>query len=135
MNQTAINLQAIRKANKTSQEKIAQEMNVSQNVISRIEQGKRKIDLQILEFYADFFKMNIEELLNYHLNKKSASEHLVLEEGTSYENNQNRTIKLLEQYNRQLELRIQDLNYTIELLKSQLKDEQSKVKDLQNKKL
>lgn len=133
MNQAATNLQSLRRDKNTSQVELAEKLNVSQNVVSRIEQGKRKIDIQILESYATIFRISIEEILNYHLNKPGSTKQLLLEEQADYDVKHQQTYQLLKQYSEQLELRIKDLNFTIELLKSKLKDEQSKVAKLQNK--
>lgn len=128
MNQTLQNLIAIRKENKVSQEELADIIGVSQNVISRLEKGKRKIDLHMLEFYAGFFKLSISEILNYHLKDIDS---LVNESSELYRTNSSQSIQLLKRHNAQLESRIDDLKYTIELQKETIEDYKLKLRSKQ----
>lgn len=57
------NLVLLRKRRKMSQKALAEQFNVSQNTVSRWENGDRQIDLVTLKELADFFNVSIDYLL------------------------------------------------------------------------
>ena len=56
-------LKELRKARKISQTRLAIELNISQNSISRYETGEREADYATLIAFADFFNVSIDYLL------------------------------------------------------------------------
>ena len=56
-------LKELRKARKISQVKLAMDLNMNQNSISRYENGIREADYQTLILLADYFDVSIDYLL------------------------------------------------------------------------
>lgn len=56
-------LRILREKNKISQLKLALDLNMSQNTISRYETGKREADYDTLILFADYFDVSIDYLL------------------------------------------------------------------------
>ena len=56
-------LRALRKARKISQLKLALDMNMNQNTISRYENGEREADYETLIRFADYFDVSLDYLL------------------------------------------------------------------------
>ena len=56
-------LKELRKSRKISQVKLAMELNMNQNSISRYENGIREADYQTLILLADYFDVSIDYLL------------------------------------------------------------------------
>ncbi|HEZ7989484.1 MAG TPA: helix-turn-helix transcriptional regulator [Ruminococcus sp.] len=53
----------MRKLRKMTQQRLAIELNMNQNTISRYESGEREADYQTLIRFADFFNVSIDYLL------------------------------------------------------------------------
>ena len=58
-----IRLKELRKLRKRTQQRLAIELNMNQNTISRYESGEREADYQTLIRFADFFNVSIDYLL------------------------------------------------------------------------
>lgn len=58
-----IRLKELRKLRKMTQQRLAIELNMNQNTISRYESGDREADYQTLIRFADFFNVSIDYLL------------------------------------------------------------------------
>ena len=58
-----IRLKELRKLRKMTQQRLAIELNMNQNNISRYESGEREADYQTLIRFADFFNVSIDYLL------------------------------------------------------------------------
>ena len=58
-----IRLKELRKLRKMTQQRLALELNMNQNTISRYESGEREADYQTLIRFADFFNVSIDYLL------------------------------------------------------------------------
>ena len=58
-----IRLKELRKLRKMTQQRLAIELNMNQNTISRCESGEREADYQTLIRFADFFNVSIDYLL------------------------------------------------------------------------
>ena len=58
-----IRLKEMRKLRKMTQQRLAIELNMNQNTISRYESGEREADYQTLIRFADFFNVSIDYLL------------------------------------------------------------------------
>lgn len=58
-----IRLKELRKLRKMTQQRLAIELNMNQNTISRYESGEREADYQMLIRFADFFNVSIDYLL------------------------------------------------------------------------
>ena len=58
-----IRLKELRKLRKMTQQRLAIELNMNQNTISRYESGEREADFQTLIRFADFFNVSIDYLL------------------------------------------------------------------------
>ena len=58
-----IRLKELRKLRKMTQQRLAIELNMNQNTISRYESGEREADYQTLIRFADFFNVSIDYLL------------------------------------------------------------------------
>ena len=58
-----IRLKEMRKLRKITQQRLAIELNMNQNTISRYESGEREADYQTLIRFADFFNVSIDYLL------------------------------------------------------------------------
>lgn len=56
-------LKELRKARKMTQQRLAMELNMNQNTISRYESGERQADYQTLIAFADFFNVSLDYLL------------------------------------------------------------------------
>ncbi|MBQ3005900.1 MAG: helix-turn-helix transcriptional regulator [Clostridia bacterium] len=56
-------LKELRKAKGVSQLKLAMDLNMNQNAISRYENGVRQADYETLIKFADYFKVSIDYLL------------------------------------------------------------------------
>lgn len=56
-------LKQLRKERKISQLKLAMDLNMNQNSISRYETGERQADYQTLIKFGDYFKVSIDYLL------------------------------------------------------------------------
>lgn len=59
-----IGLKIIRKQKKLNQQKIALDLNVSREVISYYENGKRNPDIQMLKALSSYFNVSIDFLIN-----------------------------------------------------------------------
>ena len=57
-----IRLKELRKLRKMTQQRLAIELNMNQNTISRYESGEREADYQTLIRFADFFNVSIDYL-------------------------------------------------------------------------
>lgn len=53
----------LRKKKKISQQKLAMDLNVNQNTVSRYENGSRQADYEMLIKIADYFNVSIDYLL------------------------------------------------------------------------
>ena len=58
-----IRLKELRKLRKMTQQRLAIELNMNQNTISRYESGEREADYQTLIRFTDFFNVSIDYLL------------------------------------------------------------------------
>ena len=58
-----IRVKELRKLRKMTQQRLAIELNMNQNTISRYESGEREADYQTLIRFADFFNVSIDYLL------------------------------------------------------------------------
>lgn len=58
-----IRLKELRKLRQMTQQRLAIELNMNQNTISRYESGEREADYQTLIRFADFFNVSIDYLL------------------------------------------------------------------------
>lgn len=58
-----IRLKELRKLRKMTQQRLAIELNMNQNTISRYESGEREADYQTLIRFADLFNVSIDYLL------------------------------------------------------------------------
>ena len=58
-----IRLKELRKLRKMTQQRLAIELTMNQNTISRYESGEREADYQTLIRFADFFNVSIDYLL------------------------------------------------------------------------
>ncbi|MCM1315496.1 MAG: helix-turn-helix domain-containing protein [Prevotella sp.] len=56
-------LKELRKSKRITQQRLAIELNLNQNSISRYESGEREADYQTLIALADYFKVSIDYLL------------------------------------------------------------------------
>ena len=56
-------LKELRKARHITQEKLAMDLNMNQNTISRYETGEREADYRTLILLADYFNVSIDYLL------------------------------------------------------------------------
>ena len=63
-------LKEIRKAKKISQVKLAMDLSMSQNTISRYETGKREPSIEELKRIADYFNVSVDYLLGLTDNPK-----------------------------------------------------------------
>lgn len=59
----AMRLKELRKKKGLSQQRLAMELNVNQNTISRYESGEREADYKTLIMIADYFDVSIDYLL------------------------------------------------------------------------
>lgn len=58
-----IRLKELRKSKKLTQQRLAIELNMNQNTISRYESGEREADYQTLIMFADYFNVSLDYLL------------------------------------------------------------------------
>lgn len=63
-NNGLIGLKLIRKQRKLNQQKIAMDLNISREVISYYENGKRNPDIQMLRTFSKYFNVSIDFLIN-----------------------------------------------------------------------
>ena len=63
-------LRELRKRRKISQLKLAMDLNMNQNTISRYETGEREADYKTLIAFADYFQVSIDYLLERTENPK-----------------------------------------------------------------
>lgn len=63
-------LRELRKRRKISQLKLAMDLNMNQNTISRYETGEREADYKTLIAFADYFQISIDYLLERTENPK-----------------------------------------------------------------
>lgn len=61
----SMNLYSLRKRNKLTQEQLAEELNVSRQVIAKWEKGESTPDLQHSMKIADFFGVTLDALVNH----------------------------------------------------------------------
>lgn len=61
--ENAMRLKELRKAKKMTQQRLAIELNMNQNTLSRYETGERQADYQTLILIADYFDVSIDYLL------------------------------------------------------------------------
>ena len=66
-----IRLKELRTSKRISQVKLAMDLNMNQNSISRYETGKREADYETLIAFADYFGVSIDYLLGRTDNPKS----------------------------------------------------------------
>lgn len=59
-----IGLKLIRKKRNLNQQKVAMDLNVSREVISHYENGKRNPDIQMLKLLSKYFNVSIDYLIN-----------------------------------------------------------------------
>lgn len=59
-----VGLKLIRKQKKLNQQKIAMDLNISREVISYYENGKRNPDIQMLKTLSNYFNVSIDFLIN-----------------------------------------------------------------------
>ena len=64
-------LKLLRKERKISQLKLAMDLNLNQNSVSRYENGEREADYATLIMFADYFKVSIDYLLERTDNPKT----------------------------------------------------------------
>lgn len=64
-------LKELRKRKKISQLKLAMDLNMNQNSISRYETGERQADYETLILFADYFDVSIDYLLERTENPKT----------------------------------------------------------------
>ena len=57
-------LKVMREEKGYSQQEVADAIHISQNTLSNIETGKTKVDVELLYKFADFYKVEPQELLN-----------------------------------------------------------------------
>ena len=63
-------LKKLRKSRNISQLKLALDLNMNQNSISRYENGEREADYATLIKFADYFNVSLDELLGRYINEK-----------------------------------------------------------------
>ena len=63
-------LKKLRKSRNISQLKLALDLNMNQNSISRYENGEREADYATLIKFADYFNVSLDELLGRYVNEK-----------------------------------------------------------------
>lgn len=63
-NNGLIGLKLLRKQRNINQQKIAMDLNISREVISYYENGKRNPDIQMLKLLSDYFNVSIDFLIN-----------------------------------------------------------------------
>lgn len=63
-NNGLIGLKILRKKRQINQQKIAMDLNISREVISYYENGKRNPDIQMLKTLSNYFNVSIDFLIN-----------------------------------------------------------------------
>ncbi|MBR5247255.1 MAG: helix-turn-helix transcriptional regulator [Clostridia bacterium] len=63
-NNGLIGLKILRKQRKLNQQKVAMDLNISREVISHYENGKRNPDIQMLKILSNYFNVSIDFLIN-----------------------------------------------------------------------
>lgn len=63
-NNGLIGLKLLRKQRNLNQQKVAMDLNISREVISHYENGKRNPDIQMLKILSDYFNVSIDFLIN-----------------------------------------------------------------------
>lgn len=63
-NKGLVGLKLLRKQRNINQQKIAMDLNISREVISYYENGKRNPDIQMLKLLSDYFNVSIDFLIN-----------------------------------------------------------------------
>ena len=63
-NKGLIGLRIIRKQRRINQQKLAMDLNISCEVISYYENGKRNPDIQMLKLLSEYFNVSIDYLIN-----------------------------------------------------------------------
>ena len=63
-NKGLIGLKNIRKQKRINQQKLAMDLNISREVISYYENGKRNPDIQMLKLLSEYFNVSIDYLIN-----------------------------------------------------------------------
>ena len=63
-NKGLLGLKLLRKQRNINQQKIAMDLNISREVISYYENGKRNPDIQMLKLLSDYFNVSIDFLIN-----------------------------------------------------------------------
>ncbi len=63
-NKGLLGLRIIRKQRNLNQQKVAMDLNVSREVISHYENGKRNPDIEMLKALSEYFNVSIDFLIN-----------------------------------------------------------------------
>ena len=63
-NKGLIGLKILRKQKRINQQKLAMDLNISREVISYYENGKRNPDIQMLKLLSEYFNVSIDYLIN-----------------------------------------------------------------------
>ncbi len=63
-NDGLIGVKILRKQRNLNQQKVAMDLNISREVISHYENGKRNPDIQMLKILSDYFNVSIDFLIN-----------------------------------------------------------------------
>lgn len=63
-NDGLIGLKILRKQRNLNQQKVAMDLNISREVISHYENGKRNPDIQMLKLLSEYFDVSIDFLIN-----------------------------------------------------------------------
>lgn len=114
VDQVLENIISIRKKLKITQGEIAYEMGISPNMISRLESGKRRVDLKLLQALSELFNMSIDEIINFH-KPKNEEESLVMEPSSSYND-----VNALKVERDNLIKRIDEMKFTMGVMKNAL---------------
>lgn len=120
MNQIVKNLVEIRKKNNVSQEEIADKYGISQKAVSRLENGKRKIEIDYLAFYSNYFDMTIDQIVNYDLNDNGIKSQTLAENRVEYSSKRVKEIEKM--FTEQIETyreALDNKNQVIDLLREQ----------------
>lgn len=109
---TSTRLRNIRKERGYTQQEVAEALHIGQNTLSNIENGKSKLDVDLLAKFADFYNVDIQELLK--------SNSLIMNFKEKVENGYINHIETLNTDNKAL----------IEALKEQLQSKDKQINDL-----
>lgn len=119
------NLRALRVINGYSQEQVEIAMDISRSTLSKIENGTGKIDLDRLEKFATFFKVDVINILAMNNKEKGygslVSDKVVKEVPTEYRKTDVQLARC-EEKNTALKKEISLLKQELNTLKSQIKD-------------